>query len=94
MPGSSFASTPLGHEDNLELRHHSGVNALICTGISPVLNPIENLRHPLDWLLRHHPTPCASTGLGSCVDVSTCDDVGLRIEQFKRIRWHHNHRFK
>ncbi|GFS78265.1 uncharacterized protein TNCV_3172201 [Trichonephila clavipes] len=27
-PGSSFTPTPLGHEDNLEVRHHPRVNAL------------------------------------------------------------------
>ncbi|GFV16225.1 hypothetical protein TNCV_3379891 [Trichonephila clavipes] len=28
MPGSSFTPTPLGHEDNLEVRHHPRANAL------------------------------------------------------------------
>ncbi|GFW64703.1 uncharacterized protein TNCV_701061 [Trichonephila clavipes] len=28
MPGSSFSPTPLGHEDNLEVRHHPRANTL------------------------------------------------------------------
>ncbi|GFY36504.1 hypothetical protein TNCV_27101 [Trichonephila clavipes] len=27
-PGSSFTSTPLGHEDNLEVRYHPGAKTL------------------------------------------------------------------
>ncbi|GFV87765.1 hypothetical protein TNCV_780471 [Trichonephila clavipes] len=42
MPGSSFTPTPLGHEDNLEVRHHPRANASHVK--SPIMTEITSTK--------------------------------------------------